>query len=444
MGRVIGKQGATINKIRESSGARIDAEDRNEDQCEFKISGNPDAVERAKTMILDIAEKSAVGTEAGRVGGTDDTDARSGNTVSDTLEFSVSLMGGIIGSRGAKISEVRQQSGAKVQVEKLEDRCKVQISGMPEQVDRARNMIQALAEEGQNVQTTAGSDGAQSGEKGRGDNWSSSSGGGNNISDTLKFPVSATGRIIGSRGAQISEVRQQSGAKVQVEKLDDCCKVQVSGTPQQVERAKVLIHNLADEGQSTHRRSEAEHQMEVPQSMVGRVIGKGGETIQRLQKDTGARIDVNTNGGDPCIVRISGSHEAVSNVRFLISEILDRGGHNPDKSRSSQGSLASGGPWGSNADANSIWGASSLLGGLTGPYARAFTEGPLLRGDTDEWQTSWSGMWGSGPSNKCSLSSNGLWGYPPANIPEREHNYTPDSTKRFEPKSRHEIDLDEL
>merc|ERR1712129_636764 len=42
MGRVIGKQGATINKIRESSGARIDAEDRNEDQCEFKMSGNPD------------------------------------------------------------------------------------------------------------------------------------------------------------------------------------------------------------------------------------------------------------------------------------------------------------------------------------------------------------------------------------------------------------------
>merc|ERR1719325_486486 len=73
MGRVIGKQGATINSIRESSGARIDAEDKDDDMCEFKIQGSPEAVDRAKTKILEVADKSSNGGSreagSGDVGG---------------------------------------------------------------------------------------------------------------------------------------------------------------------------------------------------------------------------------------------------------------------------------------------------------------------------------------------------------------------------------------
>merc|ERR1719401_2425922 len=58
MGRIIGKQGAKINNIREVSGARIDAEDKNDDQCEFKIQGTPEAVEKAKAMIREALDKT--------------------------------------------------------------------------------------------------------------------------------------------------------------------------------------------------------------------------------------------------------------------------------------------------------------------------------------------------------------------------------------------------
>lgn len=40
--------------------------------------------------------------------------------------------------------------------------------------------------------------------------------------------------------------------------------------------------------------------VECPKSMVGRVIGKGGETIKSLQQYTGAMIQVGSSRGPPC------------------------------------------------------------------------------------------------------------------------------------------------
>lgn len=38
--------------------------------------------------------------------------------------------------------------------------------------------------------------------------------------------------------------------------------------------------------------------MECPKHLVGRVIGRGGETIQMLQAKTGARIQIDQNVAD--------------------------------------------------------------------------------------------------------------------------------------------------
>jgi len=378
MGRVIGKQGSTINSIRENSGARIDAEDKNDDMCEFKIQGSPEAVHRAKAMILEVAEKSNVGggreAGSGDLGGGSAGGPDSGSTASSSLDFPVSVMGGIIGARGAKISEIRQSSGARVQVEKEDGRCRVTISGTNDQVARARSLVQNLADEEMH--------GPSGGGPLRGDSWGGSTSGGsggNAVSNCLEFPVAATGRIIGSRGAQITEVRQQSGARVSIEKSDDSCKVQISGTPEQVDRARRMIISLADEGHSTRRGDAGDH-MEVPLSMVGRVIGRGGDTIQRLQRESGAQIDVNTNDGDPCMVRISGSRDACSHARFLIAELL--GG----------GSGQNGGGWGPGADG--AWGPMlPCYGGLPPP------------GDGNGSACgTWPGAWGPMP---------GMWGPPP-------------------------------
>jgi predicted RNA-binding protein YlqC (UPF0109 family) len=48
-----------------------------------------------------------------------------------------------------------------------------------------------------------------------------------------------------------------------------------------------------------------------PKSMVGRVIGKGGETIKALQHYSGAMIQIDQSN-DPTQVTIAGSASAVS------------------------------------------------------------------------------------------------------------------------------------
>mmetsp|Transcript_83544 Transcript_83544/g.159365 ORF Transcript_83544/g.159365 Transcript_83544/m.159365 type:complete len:607 (-) Transcript_83544:42-1862(-) len=338
MGRVIGKQGNNINDIREQSGARIDAEDVDNDYCQFTVSGRPEAVEKAKQMINAIIDKVTMqnANAANRSAASYDTGGgdSGGDAITENLEFVPNMTGKIIGARGAKIAEVRQNSGARVQVEKLEDKCLVQITGTPDQIARAKAMIISISEEPPDAPIADDS--------------------GEVKNDFVDYGVSATGAIIGTRGAKIAEVRQHSGAKVQVEKLEDKCRVQLSGTPAQIERAKRLIHKLLEESTATSRRAEAEECLDLPATAIGRVIGKGGETIQRVQRETGAHLDVNAKS-DPPTVRITGSREAICHARFLISEIVDRSGANRDD-RSYSPPRGSMGYWGGPESGGPSWG----------------------------------------------------------------------------------------
>jgi len=42
--------------------------------------------------------------------------------------------------------------------------------------------------------------------------------------------------------------------------------------------------------------------VECPKHLVGRIIGRGGETIQALQQKTGARIQIDQNVPEVCVM----------------------------------------------------------------------------------------------------------------------------------------------
>lgn len=357
MGRVIGKQGATIKEIREASGARVDAEDVTDERCEFKISGTPEGIEIAKKMIRDVVDKTATGP------GFDPSEMKNdGSLTTMILEFPAAATGRIIGSRGVKIAEVRHSSGAKVQIEKEDDKCKVHMAGTPDQLERAKALVSKLAEEID-------------------DNFGKPGEGDDPVNTFIEFPAGATGAIIGSRGSKIAELRAKSGAKLQVEKLEDRCKVLLSGTHEAVEKAKELCRICVEESQERmasgagrqQGHGSLEESMDVPQSMVGRVIGRGGETIQRIQRECGARLDVDTQCGDPCRVLIRGNQESVCHARFLISEVIEKGNLRSEGGTADPGpsfwpdpSYGFGGPPGYPADYADPWGMYGQLGSQSG------------------------------------------------------------------------------
>jgi far upstream element-binding protein len=123
--------------------------------------------------------------------------------------------------------------------------------------------------------------------------------------------LAQVGRIIGRGGSTIRELEMKSGVRVQVDHAmaGDFKSVKITGPQPAVEHCKVLVAQVLDGGGELggagggHGGSMSgavaagggEHTtnvIECPPGIVGRVIGRGGETIRGLQNGSGAHIDV--------------------------------------------------------------------------------------------------------------------------------------------------------
>jgi far upstream element-binding protein len=68
-------------------------------------------------------------------------------------------------------------------------------------------------------------------------------------------------------------------------------------------------------------------EIDCPQTLVGKVIGKGGETIKDLQARSGAKIQVEQSmpPGQPRKIMITGVQSAVDAAVVLVTEVLATG-----------------------------------------------------------------------------------------------------------------------
>lgn len=139
--RLIGAKGVKVHEVRRESGAKVKI-DGSGGKCEVRISGTRDQLKRARAMLTKLAEEA------------DDSfngppEEEGSALCHDSLEFPAGAASVIIGPRGRKIREIQVQTGAKVSVEKLEGYCRVSFSGAKEAVERARELVTRLVEEGQ-------------------------------------------------------------------------------------------------------------------------------------------------------------------------------------------------------------------------------------------------------------------------------------------------------
>jgi len=316
MGKVIGKQGAQIKAIRAQTQANIQVEEtRGGDKCEFTIRGDLRQIREAKNMILDIVENEQGDSQNndanGRGGGGD----RQGSERREEMEVPPSLMGRIIGKGGETVKQLQQDSGAKIDIRTKEQPDIVHLSGSPDAIARAKAMIDDIIARGRQDSRQDGPDPQRSAKP----------------EEIMEVPGNQIGRIIGKGGEMIMQLQGDSGAKIDIMKDRQGC-VRLSGSQEAIEHAKRLIWDLMDradardgDGQSNEaprHSSKVEETMEVPTNMTGRIIGKGGEMIQQLQKDSGAKIQMDKD--QPGIVRLSGARGDVDYARQLISDLVNR------------------------------------------------------------------------------------------------------------------------
>ena len=138
------------------------------------------------------------------------------------------------------------------------------------------------------------------------------------------------GRIIGKRGTTIKELRERSGATIEVAKDDNGVgTVTISGAAAAVRAARDEISELTREDvpiEVQHTLSRMLDEMiviNVPASRVGKLIGARGAVIQGLRQQTGAIIDLqkDANGSATCMLK--GSMEVMLAARAKIEAIIE-------------------------------------------------------------------------------------------------------------------------
>jgi len=346
VGVIIGKAGETINTIRQTSGARIHISDGSCPERVITAVGAPEAVCEAYSLMC---ERLEAGEEGGK--------RERRDTLSLRLVVPASQCGSLIGKGGAKIKEIRELTGANVNVGSdllpgSTERC-VSLNGSKDAVTQCVYQVCTVMSEtplkGTTVQYQPGrmpfgpgmmgggggmdsgprrrSDGRHGGPPGVGGMMGGGPGmmggpaavgmmgGGGGSSHALAALASLAssqirrgdrdrekevthqmgvaneliGSIIGKGGSKIAEIRQMSGANIQISKSADKeptaeRQIQITGSPDSVALAKSLINMSLDLHKVQMEREEEEEDME-----------RGGRRDDRRFRNT--RNDYNNYGG---------------------------------------------------------------------------------------------------------------------------------------------------
>ncbi|XP_054829035.1 tudor and KH domain-containing protein isoform X2 [Eublepharis macularius] len=138
----------------------------------------------------------------------------------------------------------------------------------------------------------------------------------------MKVPKDAVRLLIGRQGANIKQLRKDTRARIDldVEESSEDRTIRICGSPVQVCKAKAAIHQLLAEN------SPVEEKMYVPQGAVGRIIGRGGETVRSICRSTGAKVLCDRQGDGVFsltrLITISGTPKEVKAAKALIMEKL--------------------------------------------------------------------------------------------------------------------------
>ena len=148
---------------------------------------------------------------------------------------------------------------------------------------------------------------------------------------TVDCPPGFVGRVIGKGGETIKGLQAQSGAHITIDQNFPegvPRKIFISGSRGCVSIAARLVEELL-RGVSGPLGGgvgpgQAQSSVRCPKEMVGRVIGRGGETVKGLQAATGARIQIDQSAA-PCVVTITGNPRCVDAASRAVADVV-RGG----------------------------------------------------------------------------------------------------------------------
>ncbi|CAF0857418.1 unnamed protein product [Didymodactylos carnosus] len=284
VGSIIGKRGDNIKSIREESGARINISDGTTPERIVTMVGTIETLTKAFGMICQKFE--------------DDLKQTCATIPPITLRLVVpaSQCGSIIGKGGAKIKEIRESTGASVQVasEMLPSSTEraVTISGKLDSIENCfRQICQIMLESPPKGET---------------------------IPYRPKMILSTVNAPIIFANGQAYQVQGQFAIPIQPNELNAFGHLGgTMGPGVPVPTVAPLMPN----GIPTNRSNmQTQREITIANDLIGCIIGRGGQKISEIRQASGANIKIADleEGSQDRHVTISGTPEQIQLAEFLI------------------------------------------------------------------------------------------------------------------------------
>lgn len=297
VGSIIGKKGDNIKRYREESGAKINISDGSCPERIVTITGTTDNIHKAFTMICQKFEEDL-----------QNTPTVPKPPVTLRLVVPASQCGSLIGKGGIKIKEIRECTGASIQVasEMLPASTEraVTISGTAEAVTQCiRNVCGIMLE---------------SPPKGA----------------TIPYrPKPAVPPVVFT-GGQAYVVQNQPMAIPPTPELNKLNQMSL-GQPLPIMHPAAYMPVSAAPGYApipmprlgapSIPTGPQTHEMSIPNDLIGCIIGRGGSKINEIRQASGATIKIsNAEEGSPDRkVTITGTPETIGAAQFLINTSME-------------------------------------------------------------------------------------------------------------------------
>jgi len=368
VGAIIGKGGECIRAITQKTHARIDVHRKDNPGATEKaitINGSVEACGEAVASIFDIIkeeEKSARANEGGFV-----EDGR--NELPLKILAHNSLIGRLIGKEGRNLKTIQEKTGCRIAIsngvgEMHTNNSERTVSIYGEECAKAELLLmeklrscyendmraayqQPLSFPGMGMNPVSMFPGINSfgmrgdGLGGSGYNYRN---GPNMAGDaakvpsetcTLYIPAESVGAMIGSKGAHIRNVSRMANTSIKIVNPEDndddkLRRLTIMGSPEGQWRSQYCIfEKLKQEGyfQSDHD-MRLTSEMMIPASIVGRLIGKGGNNVRELQRITGSEVVIprqsETEGMEQVPVKMNGHFYSIQSAQRKIREVLNK------------------------------------------------------------------------------------------------------------------------
>uniref|UniRef100_A0A2K5LP30 K Homology domain-containing protein n=1 Tax=Cercocebus atys TaxID=9531 RepID=A0A2K5LP30_CERAT len=271
VGSIIGKKGESVKKMREESGARINISEGNCPERIITLAGPTNAIFKAFAMIIDKLEEDISSSMT-------NSSAASRPPVTLRLVVPASQCGSLIGKGGCKIKEIRESTGAQVQVagDMLPNSTEqaITIAGIPQSIIECVKQICVVM-----LETLS-----QFPPKGV----------------TIPYRAMLSSSPVIFAGGQLTKLHQLA--------------MQQSHFP--------MTHgNTGFSAGLDASTQTTSHELTIPNDLIGCIIGRQGAKINEIRQTFGAQIKIANpvEGSTDRKVTITGSAASISLVQYLIN-----------------------------------------------------------------------------------------------------------------------------